>query len=176
MMNFAELEMLCSGLSIPKKKRPVGTLATNLKERGERLLSLCLVGKVLTSKRVNKEAFINVMTSIWTVSEGVEIEAIEGNVFAFHFKNSEDRKYIQSGGPWTFDRAITAFEEPSSTGDIAHMKFNSVEFWVQIHNIPLLCMTEDTGTFLGSMIGEGRLQQCFSDMKGCKITALSAVD
>ncbi|KAK0590101.1 hypothetical protein LWI29_022726 [Acer saccharum] len=29
-----ELEMLCSGLSISEKERPVGTLATNLKERG----------------------------------------------------------------------------------------------------------------------------------------------
>ncbi|TXG66747.1 hypothetical protein EZV62_008022 [Acer yangbiense] len=144
MMNSEELEMLCSALSLKERERPVGTLATNLKERGERLLSLCLVGKVLTTKLVNKEAFINVMTSIWKVSEGVEIEALEGNVFAFHFKNSEDRKYIQSGGPWTFDRAITAFEEPSGIGDIVHMKFNSVEFWVQIHNIPLLCMTEDT--------------------------------
>ncbi|KAK2641360.1 hypothetical protein Ddye_023123 [Dipteronia dyeriana] len=34
------------------------------------------------------------------------------------------------------------------------MSFNSVDFWLQIHNIPLLCMTEDIGTFLGSMIGE----------------------
>ncbi|TXG54198.1 hypothetical protein EZV62_019454 [Acer yangbiense] len=154
MMNPADLEMLCSALSIREKERPVGTLTTNLKERGERLLSLCLVGKVLTNKLVNKEAFINVMTSIWKVKEGVEIEALEGNVFAFHFKILEDRKFIQSGGPWTFDRAITAFEEPSGTGDIAHMKFKTVEFWVQIHNLPLLCMTEDTGTFLGSMIEE----------------------
>ncbi|TXG61249.1 hypothetical protein EZV62_012612 [Acer yangbiense] len=72
MMNSEDLEILCSALSIREKERPSGTLATNLKEKGERLLSLCL-----------------------KVSEGVEIEALE------------------------------------------------VEFWVQIHNLPLLCMTED---------------------------------
>ncbi|TXG72260.1 hypothetical protein EZV62_000839 [Acer yangbiense] len=58
------------------------------------------------------------------------------------------------GGPWTFDKAIIAFEEPSGMGDIADLKFNRVEFWVQIHNLPLLCLTEDIGTFLGKMIGE----------------------
>ncbi|TXG54037.1 hypothetical protein EZV62_019293 [Acer yangbiense] len=155
-MNPEELEMLCSALSIREKEKPVGTLATNLKKRGERLLSLCLVGKVLTNKLVNKEAFINVMTLIWRVSKGVEIEALEGNVFVFHFKNLEDRKYIQSEGPWTFDKAIIVFEEPLGTGDIAQMEFNTVEFWVQIHNLHLLCMTKDTGSFLGSMIGEVR--------------------
>ena len=127
-MNSEDLEMLCSALSIKEKERPAGTLATNLKEKGERLMSLCLVGKLLTNKFVNKEAFINVMNSIWRVSEGVEIEALEGNLFTCHFKNTDDRKYIQSGGPWTFDRAIIAFEEPTGTGDIAHMNFNKVAF------------------------------------------------
>ncbi|TXG73137.1 hypothetical protein EZV62_001716 [Acer yangbiense] len=153
-MNSGDLELLCSALSIKEKERPVGTLDNNLKEKGERVLALCLVGKVLTTKVVNKEAFINVMNSIWRVREGVEIEALEGNVFAFHFKNTADKKLVQSGGPWTFDRAITALEEPTGTGDIEHMKFNSVEIWVQIHNLPLLCMTEDTCIFLGTMIGE----------------------
>ncbi|KAK1556199.1 hypothetical protein Q3G72_000485 [Acer saccharum] len=123
-MNSAELELLCSALSIREKERPVGMLDNNLKVKGERVLSLCLVGKVLTTRVVNKEAFISVMNSIWRTSEGVEIEALEGDVFAFHFKNSEDRKYIQSGGPWTFDRALTALEEPTGAGDIALMKFN----------------------------------------------------
>ncbi|KAK1581043.1 hypothetical protein Q3G72_002510 [Acer saccharum] len=143
-MNLDELDRMCSALSIREKERPVEILNTNLKEKGERLLSLCLVGKVLTNKPVNKAAFITVMTSIWKVREGVEIEAIEGNVFACHFKNLDDKKYIQAGGPWTFDRAITVFVEPAGTGDIANMSFSTMEIWVQIHNLPLLCMTEDS--------------------------------
>ncbi|KAK3228479.1 hypothetical protein Dsin_000360 [Dipteronia sinensis] len=34
------------------------------------------------------------------------------------------------------------------------MSFNRVEFWVQIHNLSLLCMKEEIGFFLGKMIGE----------------------
>ncbi|TXG66754.1 hypothetical protein EZV62_008029 [Acer yangbiense] len=153
-MKAEELAMLCSALSIKERERPVGTLDSNLKAKGEHLLSLCLVGKVLHNKLVNKEALINVLSTIWRTNAGVEIEALEGNLFACYFKNLEDRKYVQSGGPWTFDRAIIAFEEPSGTGDIAHMKFNKAEFLVQIHNLPLLCLTEDIGKFLGKMIGE----------------------
>ncbi|KAK1592731.1 hypothetical protein Q3G72_029352 [Acer saccharum] len=153
-MNSEDLELLCSALSLREKERPVGTLDNNLKVKGERVLSLCLVGKVLTTKVVNREAFINVMHSIWRTSDSVEIEALGRNVFGFHFKNSEDRKLIQSGGPWSFDRALIALEEPTGAGDVTLMKFNRVEIWVQIHNLPLICMTEDSGNFLGSMIGE----------------------
>ncbi|TXG63928.1 hypothetical protein EZV62_010922 [Acer yangbiense] len=127
-MNSDDLTMLCSALSIKEKERQVETLDSNLKENGECLLSLYLVG--------------------------VELEALDGNVFAAYFKNTDDRKFIQAGGPWTFDRSIIAFEEPTGTREIEHMNFNRVDFWVQIHNLPLLCMTEDIGTFLGNMIGK----------------------
>ncbi|KAL5837191.1 hypothetical protein ACOSQ3_014360 [Xanthoceras sorbifolium] len=38
--------------------------------------------------------------------------------------------------------------------DIARMKFDRVAFWIQIHNVPLLCMTKDIGAYLGGLIGE----------------------
>ncbi|KAK0601645.1 hypothetical protein LWI29_026071 [Acer saccharum] len=44
-MKAEELAMLCGALSIKEKERRVGTLDTKLKEKGEQLLSLCLVGK-----------------------------------------------------------------------------------------------------------------------------------
>ncbi|TXG57182.1 hypothetical protein EZV62_018495 [Acer yangbiense] len=118
-MNSEELAMLCSALSIKEKERKAATLDSNLKTKGERLLTLCLVGKVLTTKLVNKDALINVLSTIWRTKEGVEIEALEGNVFAVHFKNTDDKKFIQSGGPWTFNRAIIAFEKPSGTGKVS---------------------------------------------------------
>ncbi|KAL5773786.1 hypothetical protein ACOSQ2_013710 [Xanthoceras sorbifolium] len=33
------------------------------------------------------------------------------------------------------------------------MKFNEVEFWVQVHNIPIVCMNRETGLFIGKQIG-----------------------
>ncbi|KAK1550302.1 hypothetical protein Q3G72_016977 [Acer saccharum] len=96
------------------------------------------------------------MTSVWRVSGGVEIEWVEGNIFAFHFTNMEDRKWILTGGPWNFDRAMIIFDESVRDGDVQSLSFSRVEFWIQIHNIPILCMTEDIGIFLGKMIGEVR--------------------
>ncbi|KAK3228835.1 hypothetical protein Dsin_000716 [Dipteronia sinensis] len=155
-MNTDELAMLCSALSMKEIEGHVRTLDVQLKDKGAHRLSLCLVGKILATKLVNKTAFIDVMTSIWNVNGGFKFEWVEGNFFAFHFKNLEDRKRILTRGPWSFDRAMILFDEPTGEGDIQSLSFNRIEFWIQIHNIPFLCMTEEIGIFLGKLIGEVR--------------------
>ncbi|KAK1551679.1 hypothetical protein Q3G72_002695 [Acer saccharum] len=148
-MNADDLAMLCSALSVREREGLVGTLNVGLKDKGERRLSLCLVGKILVAKLVSRVAFIEVISKVWRMSEGVEIEWIEGNIFAFHFKNLKDRKRILAGVPWTFDRAMIIFDEPIGDGDIQNLSFNKIEFWIQIHNLPLICMTEEIGIFFG---------------------------
>ncbi|KAL5862027.1 hypothetical protein ACOSQ4_003323 [Xanthoceras sorbifolium] len=32
------------------------------------------------------------------------------------------------------------------------MKFNEAEFWIQVHNIPIVCMNRETGSFIGKKI------------------------
>ncbi|KAK2656164.1 hypothetical protein Ddye_009216 [Dipteronia dyeriana] len=45
-------------------------------------------------------------------------------------------------------------EEPTRKRDIKRIRSDKVEVWVQISNMPLLCMTKDIAWFLGSIIGE----------------------
>ncbi|KAK3212425.1 hypothetical protein Dsin_017131 [Dipteronia sinensis] len=155
-MDADELERLCSALSIKELEGPIKTLDEGMKTSKERKLVLCLAGKVLTTALVNKDAFISVFNSIWKVSKGFEIEWVEGNIFTFQFFNMEDRNRIINGGPWNFDKAIVALEELPIDGDISNLGFNKVEFWIQVHKIPPLCMSEEIGLFLCTMIGEVR--------------------
>ncbi|KAK1550870.1 hypothetical protein Q3G72_026149 [Acer saccharum] len=68
----------------------------------------------------------------------------------------DDRWKVLAGGPWSFDNALIVLEEPAGKGAIRSLKFSTAEFWVQISNIPMLCMTMDIGRFLGGIIGEVR--------------------
>ncbi|KAK3213213.1 hypothetical protein Dsin_017919, partial [Dipteronia sinensis] len=56
---------------------------------------------------------LEVMNKIWRVDGGVEIESVEGNIFAFFFRNMEDLHKILRGGPWSFDQAIIVFDKPA---------------------------------------------------------------
>ncbi|TXG57172.1 hypothetical protein EZV62_018485 [Acer yangbiense] len=79
----------------------------------------------MKKKLVNKEVFMDVMNKIWRVNGGVEIEPIEGNIFAFYFKSKEDMQRILRGGPWNFDQAIIVFDKPTRAGEIAELQFRA---------------------------------------------------
>ncbi|KAK3222240.1 hypothetical protein Dsin_009265 [Dipteronia sinensis] len=112
------------------------------------------LGKLLSQKLVNREAFMRVIGRIWKVSEGVDIEYIRDNVFTFHFRSEDDRLKVLSGSSWSFNDALIALEKPTSKGTIESMSFIHADFWVQIHQVRILCMTKKIGVFLGGLIGE----------------------
>ncbi|TXG73224.1 hypothetical protein EZV62_001803 [Acer yangbiense] len=40
------------------------------------------------------------------------------------------------------------------SGNISHLDFNKAEFWIQIHEIPILCMNRRTAKWMAEQIGE----------------------
>ncbi|TXG60616.1 hypothetical protein EZV62_015189 [Acer yangbiense] len=131
MMDAEDIARLCGSLSLIERDGPVRKLDVNLNTAAIERMSLCLVGKILSRKTVNREAFIRVMG-----------------------KEEEDQNRILSRDPWSFDDALIALEKPTGKGTMESLSFKTAVFWVQIHQIPLLCMTRDNRWFLGGMIGE----------------------
>lgn len=44
-------------------------------------------------------------------------------------------------------------EEPIGSGDISKLLFGGCSFWVQFHDLPMICMTKEAGWSLGNMLG-----------------------
>ncbi|TXG72009.1 hypothetical protein EZV62_000588 [Acer yangbiense] len=153
-MSADEVARLCKALSLKDSEGPLMPLKVELKKDGVKRMGFRLIGKLLSNKLVNRDAFTSLFPRIWRTMEDFEIEVISGNTFSFTFKSANDRWQVLQGGPWSFDKALLVLEEPTGKGDIQRMKFNKVAFWVQIHNVPLLCMTAEIGKFLGEMVGE----------------------
>lgn len=70
------------------------------------------------------------------------------NKFIFQFNIVEDKRRILVRGPWHYDNLLIVIEEPKGVGDVEKMRFNKAIFWIQIHNILILCMNKETGLFL----------------------------
>ncbi|TXG69365.1 hypothetical protein EZV62_004300 [Acer yangbiense] len=60
---------------------------------------------------------------------------------------------VWSRGPWHFDHCLIVLEKSKGTGDISKLPFCSVDFWVQIHNLPLMCMNRRMAKYLAEQIG-----------------------
>ncbi|KAK2658376.1 hypothetical protein Ddye_004909 [Dipteronia dyeriana] len=84
--------------------------------------------------------------------DGVDIEVVCCNTVTFTFKNVEDQGCVIHRGPWSF--ALLVLEKPVGMDNVKEMRFDRVVFWVQIYNVPLLCMTKDIARFLGTKKGE----------------------
>ncbi|KAL5849017.1 hypothetical protein ACOSQ4_007030 [Xanthoceras sorbifolium] len=56
--------------------------------------------------------------------------------------------------PSSFVLAISYGLVPTSSRSLANMRFGYAKFWVQLYNVPLLCMTKDIGVFLRRQIGQ----------------------
>ncbi|KAI9195375.1 hypothetical protein LWI28_014283 [Acer negundo] len=108
----------------------------------------CLMGKVLSGKKVNREAFIGVIEQLWSTIGRVEIEAIGDNIFMFYFRRSEDWDLIWLRGPWHF-----VLERPERIGDISNLQFDKIDMWVHIHNLPLMCMNRCFAKLLAEQTG-----------------------
>lgn len=71
----------------------------------------------------------------------------------FKFASEADKRRVLSGGPWHFERALIVLKEPSGIGEITKQVFTHSAFWVQLHNIPVGCMEQETVRMLGETIG-----------------------
>ncbi|XP_021802783.1 uncharacterized protein LOC110746864, partial [Prunus avium] len=112
-----------------------------------------LVGKVLSSKPVNKGAFINVIKGLWRPKAMVEIVSIRDDRFLFAFSNASDVRRILEGGPWTFGRDLLALAEVPDLAVPALIPLQTQAFWVRIHGLPAQFLTRIMGEELGGTMG-----------------------
>ncbi|XP_059436243.1 uncharacterized protein LOC132169189 [Corylus avellana] len=114
----------------------------------------CLIGKLWMGKRVNKDALKTVLSRIWRTLGGIIFKELDDNIWLFEFEDVEDLRRVLEGRPWSFDRHILVLKEFDGSTPPSQMAFTHSPFWVQIHDMPLLCMTKGVGTKIGESMGQ----------------------
>ena len=94
------------------------------------------------------------MQWVWRTSQEVKIEKLGNNVFMFKFGSEVYKRSIMVGGTWHFDRALIVLTEPAGIRDIKKQDFSHVSFWVQIYDVPIMCMSKEMAAELGKVIGK----------------------
>lgn len=116
----------------------------------------CLVGRFLSDRPIKLNVVENVLAAVWRPLMGVRISEVQSNLFLFQFFLEEDMQRVLDEGPWSIDnqtllcRRIVAGEQPTE------VPLNMVDFWVQVHGLPLEFATaknlELIVGFLGSIV------------------------
>ena len=59
-----------------------------------------------------------------------------------------------NGRPWSFEQQILALQEFDGKTPPSQLALTHSAFWVQIHDMPLVCMTKKMGIRIGESIGK----------------------
>ncbi|KAL5548427.1 hypothetical protein UlMin_003658 [Ulmus minor] len=163
-MDSEELSSLCLSLALKEEEEVlVPDLEADLQAQRERSIDRSLVGCVLSTRPIVSDAFVHMIKGVWKTKERFEVEAIRSNKFIFHFLSTTDRRRVFSGGPWCYQNKLLVLEEPTGVGHYLKMSFSKVPLWVQLHNIPVFCMSKTVGSILGNMVGLVQEVECNQD-------------
>lgn len=94
-----EIAKLYETLSLADEDVTILEMSEEVKSEGVKDVDRCLVGKVLSTKKVNREAFKGLIEQICSPFGQVEVELFGDNIFMFYFSNSEDRNRVWNRGP-----------------------------------------------------------------------------
>lgn len=132
-----------------------------MKLKGEKLTAHCLVGKILQTCSVSWKGIRAVMQQAWKSTKELKVESLGDNIFILTFASESEKKRILYGGPWHFGRSLMVITEPTGVGNIKKQDFTHASFWVQIHNMPIMCVDKKIIQEIGGRIG--RVQEAETD-------------
>lgn len=153
-MDTEELIRKCKAITLDGEEADQIIFEGQMKEKGSRAIAGCLVGKILLARGVNRKGLKVALHQAWRTVSDFKIGSLGSNIFMFKFSLGADKKRVLNGGPWHFDRALIVLQEPSGIGSMKKQSFSQASFWIQIHNVPLMCMDASIIRELGSRVGK----------------------
>jgi hypothetical protein len=112
----------------------------------------CLIGRIMSERRIQKEAFRAFMARLCKTSGKVAFKELHDNIWLIEFSTEADKRRVQEGCPWLFDRNVLILKEVEESVPPAQMDFSKSPFWIQVHEIPLICMNKEVGHKIGETI------------------------
>ena len=95
-----------------------------------------LAAKFFTKRVVNAEAVSRTFKPLWKLIREMKIRDIGGNILLFEFDDALDLKRVLELEPWTYDKSLVVFRRAVDVESAPLLPFDSVTFWVQLHNVP----------------------------------------
>lgn len=102
----------------------------------QELTKLLIAARVLTEQYVNPDAILKVFQRVWTKKRGIELKAMDQTTFIFYFEEMKDLLLSLHRAPWNFNNALVVVKKVEPSICPSQLAFNSLPFWIQIHDMP----------------------------------------
>ncbi|XP_048502753.1 uncharacterized protein LOC125498566 [Beta vulgaris subsp. vulgaris] len=117
-------------------------------------VSLLLVGRLLTDRSYNVDAFKKTITGVWKPVHGLVIRVLSPNLYAFQFFHWRDMAKVLEGRPWCFDNMLVLLKEADGDEQPDQVTLNHSPFWIRIKNLPFNSRSDEVVRALVGNLGE----------------------
>lgn len=115
-----------------------------------------LVGRFLSDRPIKFEQMQQVMASVWRPMMGMRVLPVNDNLFLFQFPHPKDLQRVLDDGPWSFENHTFVCKQLLPQVRPEDVTLDTVEFWVQIYELPAIYVSMDfimqIGNYVGSLI------------------------
>ena len=120
----------------------------------ENKVSLLLIGKLLTERSYNVDAFKRTITTVWAPKHGLVIRTLKPNLYAFQFYHWRDLAKVMEGRPWCFDNMLVLLKEADGDEQPDQVNLQHSPFWIRLKNLPFNMRSDDVVKALIGNMGE----------------------
>lgn len=78
---------------------------------------------------------------------------LANNIYSCTFRTEEDVTIVLNGGPWSIRGTHVVLKRWPSSAILEEIKFNTSNFWVQVHNLPPDKVTLENLHTIGTLLG-----------------------
>jgi hypothetical protein len=103
---------------------------------------------------VSKETIKTALMCWWRLTRTFTFKILEGNLFMFEFELARDKARVLESRPWVFEGNLFLVEDFDGRTSPSEFTFEKVSFWVQMMNLPLICMGREVGFKLEASFGK----------------------
>ena len=125
-----------------------------------------LAAKFLTKRNVNIDAVAKTFRPLWRTRNDFCIRDASDNHLLFTFELESNLEKVLLGEPWSFDRHLVVLQKYDGTSPMEQVDFSKSSFWIQIHNLPLTCLSPDVAMEIGESLGDVNKSVNVSDRVG----------
>ena len=125
-----------------------------------------LVAKFLTKRVINIEAVMRTLKPLWRSVHGFTGRDMGNNRMKFLFTDTADMERVLANGPWSFDKYLILLKRFEDDQSFSEVVFDSCSFWVQIHDLPIRCMTSVVCGKIGNTLGLVEQVEEFAEGRG----------
>ncbi|XVE72136.1 hypothetical protein DITRI_Ditri11bG0014400 [Diplodiscus trichospermus] len=133
-------------------------LEIKLEEGNERSLvfsRFLTIEKFISNWVLNRKGVLTILREIWSLELAPCNYEVRVDKFEISFKSEEIMRRATEEGPCSIMGSCCILKKWNSSGELEEVDFSEVEYWTQIHNLPMVLMTSRNTKVLGSD-GDGK--------------------